>query len=253
MLLLQFLKIRMQYRGDFLISTVSLIAQNLLGFVATFIIFKSINTLNGWDFYQITFLYSFAILACMPQQLFFDNIWSLSGQVRGGDFIKYYFKPINMLFYYMSEVFDIKGLGTLVIGIVMMSVSAGRIGIIWTPWNILLLISLLLCASLVVISMLLMAGSLAFWFINSQRVLIFISDAKNLAWYPLNIYNGAMKFFFTFLIPVGFISYYPAQLLLSPENISAPAILAPFAGIGLFALAYQVWKKGVNSYSGTGS
>ena len=37
--------------------------------------------------------------------------------VRDGDFIKYYFRPINMFFYFQSEVFDIKGLGQLAFGI----------------------------------------------------------------------------------------------------------------------------------------
>ncbi|HCR72625.1 MAG TPA: ABC transporter permease, partial [Anaerolineae bacterium] len=29
--------------------------------------------------------------------------------------------------------------------------------------------------------------------------------------------------------------------------------LSPIIGIGLFSLAYWIWTKGVNSYTGTGS
>ena len=61
--------------------------------------------------------YGFSLVAITPVQCFFDNNWSLRMYVRDGDFIKYYFRPINMFFYFQSEVFDIKGLGQLAFGI----------------------------------------------------------------------------------------------------------------------------------------
>jgi len=42
--------------------------------------------------------------------------------------------------------------------------------------------------------------------------------------YPMNIFDGAFRFAFTYVIPIGF-----------------------------FAITYWIWTKGVNSYTGTGS
>jgi ABC-2 type transport system permease protein len=64
---------------------------------------------------------------------------------------------------------------------------------------------------------------------------------------------GAFRFAITHIIPIGFVAFYPSQLFLRPEDVSSLLYFSPFIGIGLFALAYWISTKGVNSYTGTGS
>jgi ABC-2 type transport system permease protein len=61
----------------------------------------------------------------------------------------------------------------------------------------------------------------------------------------------------TFVIPVGFVSYYPSTAFLDHTG-EAPvtpafAYLTPLVGLGLFAAAYAFWKVGLNHYQSTGS
>ena len=65
--------------------------------------------------------------------------------------------------------------------------------------------------------------------------------------------GGAFRFAFTYIIPIGFVAFYPSQLFLRPEEVSPLICCSPIIGIGLFALTYWIWTKGVNSYTGTGS
>lgn len=65
--------------------------------------------------------------------------------------------------------------------------------------------------------------------------------------------GGAFRFAFTFIIPVGFVAFYPSQLFLRPEEVSPLIYFSPIVGIALFALTYWIWTKGVNPYTGTGS
>jgi ABC-2 type transport system permease protein len=65
--------------------------------------------------------------------------------------------------------------------------------------------------------------------------------------------SGAFRFAFTYIIPIGFVAFYPSQLFLRPEEVSSLVYFSPIVGIGLFALTYWIWTKGVNSYTGTGS
>jgi ABC-2 type transport system permease protein len=64
---------------------------------------------------------------------------------------------------------------------------------------------------------------------------------------------GAFRFAFTYVIPIGFVAFYPSQLSLRPEDVSSLVCFSQIIGIGLFALTYWIWTKGVNSYTGTGS
>jgi ABC-2 type transport system permease protein len=65
--------------------------------------------------------------------------------------------------------------------------------------------------------------------------------------------GSAFRFAFTYIIPIGFVAFYPSQLFLRPEEVSPLICFSPIIGIGLFALTYWIWTKGVNSYTGTGS
>jgi ABC-2 type transport system permease protein len=49
------------------------------------------------------------------------------------------------------------------------------------------------------------------------------------------------------------VAFYPSQLFLRPDQVSPLVYFSPLVGIGLFALTYWIWTKGVNSYTGTGS
>jgi len=65
--------------------------------------------------------------------------------------------------------------------------------------------------------------------------------------------SGAFRVAFTYVIPIGIVGFYPSQLFLRPEEVSPIIYFSSIVGIGLFALTYWIWTKGVNSYTGTGS
>ena len=158
-----------------------------------------------------------------------------------------------MMFYYMSEMFDIKGLTQLAVGIFLLVYSSMQLNIAWTLVRIILLIAVLFSAALVQISITVMAGCAAFWVVDSYPVLGLAWKLREFAPYPMSIFDGTFRFAFTYILPIGFVAFYPSQLFLRPEQISPLIYFSPLIGIGLFALTYSVWNLGVNSYTGTGS
>jgi ABC-type uncharacterized transport system permease subunit len=56
--------------------------------------------------------------------------------------------------------------------------------------------------------------------------------------------DGPFRFTFTYVIPIGFVAFYPSQIFLRPEDVSSLVYFSPVIEIGLFA---------INSYTGTGS
>lgn len=253
MIVSQDIKSKMQYRTDFFISGLGIILTNISGLVSFWILFHNISNIKGWSYYEIVFMYAFSLLAITPLQLFFDNIWNISRYVVSGDFLKFYFKPIDIFFYYMSEVFDIKGLCQLFVAFFMLCYAWVNLHIDITFLNVILVVTGLFSASLVMIGLMVLASSTAFWLIHSTSILTLIFNFKDYAKYPVTIFNGVFKFLFTFIIPIAFVSYYPSQLLLRPKSIPILSLLSPIVGLTFFFLSYYIWKKGARSYSGTGS
>lgn len=253
MMISQYIKARMQFRSDFYISTFAMLLLNVTGIFTYWILFYSIDNIKGWNYYELIFLYSFALLATTPQQVLFDNLWTIRIHLRNGSFIKYYFKPLNSLFYYVSDVFDIKGLGQLALALVMLIYSSVKLGIHWNLFTIIMLPVFVLSSSLIMISLMLLAASVSFWVVDSVSILNFVFKLGEYSRYPLTIFSGFFKFVFTGIIPIAFISYYPSMFFLNEDTFDYKLLLTPFVGIALFIAAYQVWKKGFNIYSGTGS
>ncbi len=249
----QYIKARMQYRADFLISSVGMFFTSLTTLGVFWVLFNSIPDLAGWTFMELVFIYAFYMIAISPMQILFDHIWQIRFHLVQGTFLKYYFRPLNMMFYYMSEMFDIKGLTQLVLGIGLLVYASIQLGLVWTPFKIVLLIVTLFSAALVIIAIVVMAGCAAFWVLDSYPVLALAWRLREFSPYPINIFEGAFRFAFTFIIPIGFIAFYPSQIFLRPQEISPLVYLSPVIGAGLFALTYKVWTLGVNSYTGTGS
>lgn len=124
-ILVQDIKSKLSYRADFVISTLGMILTNVTGYISFWILFNTFSEINGWNYYEMLFFYGFSLMAITPSQCFFDNNWNLQNSLVSGDFIKYCVRPLNIFFYYISEVFDIKGLGQFVFGIVT----------VWYSWH----------------------------------------------------------------------------------------------------------------------
>ena len=153
----------------------------------------------------------------------------------------------------IPEMFDLKGLTQLAVGIILLVYASIKLELIWTLGKITLLLVSLFSAALVLIAITLLAGSVCFWVIDSYPVLGLAWKLREFAPYPMNIFDGVFHFIFTYILPIGFIAFYPSLLFLHPQDVPNLVYFSPVIGIGMFAIAYQVWKLGVNSYTGTGS
>jgi ABC-2 type transport system permease protein len=249
----QYLKARMSYRGDFLVSIIFMMIWFLPSFFSVVVLFSNIPSLAGWSLEELVFVYGFYMLAMVPNGLFFQQVWQLPWQVRRGDFIKYYFRPLNMMFYYMSEIIDINSLNGIPIGIGLMAWASIKLGIVWTFARIAGAIVLLASASLVVCALMVASASTAFWITNSHSLLNLASRFRENARYPMTIFSGGFRLAFSILVPIGFVAFYPSQWILRPEEAGLVPWLTPVAGVASFALACLVWSKGVRRWSGTGT
>jgi len=249
----QYIKGQMQYRADFMISSIGMFFSSLATLTIFVVLFNSIPNLAGWSLMEMVFLYAFYMIAISPMQILFDAVWFLRYKIQSGEFVKYYFRPMNIMFYFMSERFDIKGLTQLAVGIVLLVYSSIQLDLAWSVGKVLILFLAVFSASLVLISIAVMAGTSAFWVVNSYPVLALAWKVREFAPYPITIFDGIFRFAFTFILPIGFIAFYPAQFFLRPAEISPLFYLTPIVGVALFALTYKLWNLGVNSWTGTGS
>ena len=249
----QDIKSKMSYRADFIISTIGMVATNIAGFITFLIMFGKFPSINGWSYYEILFLYGFSLISITPTQCLLDNNWSLRRYVYDGDFVKYCFRPINLWFYYVSEVFDVKGLGQLVFGSATLAYAWIKLAIPVTLLAVVEIIIALITASLFMMALQNAAAASCFWIQNSFWLLDISLKMKDYAKYPVTIFNDVFKFIFTFILPVAFMAYYPSLAVLRPREVPVLTWLSPILGVMAFYGSYKLWMCGASKYDGSGS
>jgi len=70
--------------------------------------------------------------------------------------------------------------------------------------------------------------------------------------YPLNIFAKAIKTVLTWVLPLGFIGFYPASYLLNNEWSHYIFALPGIVGVFLL-LTSLIWKRGIRRYRGSGN
>src|SRR5258708_12501729 len=97
----QYIKARMQYRADFMISSIAIALTNFTGIFVFWVLFTTIPNLAGWTFSELLFIYGFYFLASTPLQIFFYTIWNFPIYSQAASFIKFSFRPLNFIFSYI--------------------------------------------------------------------------------------------------------------------------------------------------------
>src|SRR5579859_1213617 len=107
----QYVKMRMSYRGDFIVSTATSFAATIFGLLFVIVLFNHSPKLAGWTLPEELFLYGFSLL---PYGMF--NIVSLNlydfgnNYIIEGKFDRVMLRPISTLFQVLFEQFRVESM-----------------------------------------------------------------------------------------------------------------------------------------------
>ncbi len=108
------------------------------------------------------------------------------------------------------------------------------------------------------VDLFILRATLSFWSTETLELMNILSyGGLDAAQYPMSIYGAAFRKFFTFVIPLACVSYFPLVNVLSVQDPlgSSPGFqaLAPVFGVLFLLMALQCWRVGVRYYTSTGS
>ena len=98
-------------------------------------------------------------------------------------------------------------------------------------------------------------ATMCFWTVQGLEVAnIFTDGGREMAQYPLNIYQKWVARFFTYVIPFGTVNYLPLMYLLGKNNGNDLFyMLLPALGSLFILPCLLFWQFGVRHYKSTGS
>ncbi|MBI3665108.1 MAG: ABC-2 family transporter protein [Acidobacteria bacterium] len=251
---LQYAKVRLAYKGDFLISVFTTLVATAFGLGLVLILFRRVPHLADWTFYEILFLYGFSLL---PLSLF--NVVSINLYYFGdvyiiqGKFDRILLRPIHSLFQILSEQFRLEALSDSVIGLSIVLYATRRLNLTFGPADWLFLAFAALCGFLIYVSVFVMLTCVSFWMEDRVGVIPPVYSMLAFGRYPLKIYNVFLQFLLSWIIPFAFATFYPSAHLLRHVEYRPYLFLLPVVTLLFAGLSLALWNRGVENYSSTGS
>lgn len=247
------MKTRLQYRADLLVEIFSDLLSQAVNFIFILVVFGHTSLLNGWSRDEIIFIYGFFLVPYAVFSAFF-NIWDFNERyIVKGELDRILTRPIHSLFQIILERLELEGLFGAVTGIAVMLYAGHNIGLQWSWSDPFIFLLFVVGGALIYGGVFVMLACISFWADARTSIMPMMYNIGNYGRYPVDIYNKAIRFVLTWILPFAFVGVYPAAFFLGREEWFGYAFLTPIMGIIFFAVSVLMWNQGVKQYRGAGN
>lgn len=248
-----FLRKLLQYRVDFILGASGFAVSVLTRALFIYLVFRHVPHINGWSFYEVMFLFGFSLIPRGLDHTFTDQLWELGRKlVQRGEFFKYLVRPVNPLYYLVSERFFYPdGLGEILAGIGIVCYAAGHLDIALSTPQLLAVLMLVISGAVIYFAIKLMFASLAFWTVTSLPAMNAAYQLSSFVKYPIDLFHPAIQATLLWVLPFGFTAFVPVTYILHGDTSLVWA--TPLVAAASALAAWLVWQAGLQRYDMTGS
>ncbi len=159
-------------------------------------------------------------------------------------------KPISSQFWLSARSVSPWGLPDLIFGLVLVGYAGARLGIKISDYAI---ATIPIVFGLgILYSLWFMLGATSIWFVKIYNVTEVLRGLLEAGRYPMVAYPAAYRFFFTFIVPVAFLTTVPAEAMLGRGEVGW-VIGAGVLALGLFLISIGFWRFALRFYTSASS
>ncbi|BAZ42261.1 hypothetical protein NIES4101_82290 [Calothrix sp. NIES-4101] len=241
----------MEYRVNFILATLSSIGNLAGSLFGLFLFYRKGYTFAGWSWTEALLVVGiFTLLQGFSATFLAPNLNRIVRHVQEGTLDFVLLKPIKSQFWLSVHTLSPWGLPDLIFGGVTIAYAGIRLGLGINNY----LISLIpLGFGLIVLySLWFMLGATSIWFVKIYNVTEVLRGLLEAGRYPMIAYPTAFRFFFTFVIPVAFLTTVPAEAMLGRSQ-SIWFVGAALLAVILFLFTSWFWRFALRFYTSASS
>ena len=249
---------QLQYRTSFALQSFSQFILTFTDFIMVLVLFHRFPSIAGWTLPEVAFLYGLGGLAFGVSDLVCGGFDNLSTMIRMGTFDRVLTRPVGTFAQVLASDVQIRRFGRIAQGGTVLGLAISWLDVTWSLDKI--VVAVLAVASGVVIftAIWVIGAAVTFWTVEKSEVTnVFTYGGEALVSYPMPIYAEGIRWFFTYIVPLAFVSYLPAIYILERSDpLGLPPILqvcSPIVACAFLVAARVCWSVGVRHYQGTGS
>jgi ABC-2 type transport system permease protein len=241
----------MEYRLNFVVSTLSSLGQLAGSLFGLFLFYRTGYTFAGWNWEQaLIVLGIFTLFQGFSSTFLSPNLNRIVQHIQQGTLDFVLLKPISSQFWLSTYTLSPWGIPDLLFGVILIGYAGGRLGLGLSNY----LFSLLpLCFGFIILySLWFMLGAMSIWFVKIYNVTEVLRGLLEAGRFPMAAYPVAYRFFFTFVIPVAFLTTVPAEALLGRTEVIW-TVGAGVLALALFLASRAFWQFALRFYTSASS
>ncbi|MGN6105133.1 MAG: ABC transporter permease [Kofleriaceae bacterium] len=243
----------MAYRADFLLEGVMSIAWMGLTLLPLIVLYNGRSQVAGWDAPSalIVMGYFMAVRGVL-EGVVSPSLVDLVERIRSGAFDYVLLKPVDAQAIISASRFEPWKLFDLLgaIGLVIYAFSLRGHGP--EPADLALGLLLFVAGVLAMYAMWILCAAAAFWVVRLDNLTYLLGAIFDTARWPVQVFRGAWRVVFTFVIPVALMTTFPAMALLG--RLDLRTLLATLGGtVALLVLSRMVWRIALRNYTSASS
>jgi len=241
----------LEYRINFAISALSS-SGNLVGSLfGLFLFYRNGYTFAGWRWEEaIVVLGIFTVLEGFSTTFLAPNLSKIVQHVQNGTLDFVLLKPISSQFWLSARSISPWGIPNLLFGCGLLLYAGSKLGLGLS--NYLLSLIPLTFGFISLYSIWFMLGATSIWFVKIYNVTEVLHGLMEAGRYPMVAYPASYRFFFTFVVPIAFLTTVPAETLLG-RGEPIWIIGSMFLAIGLLYASHQFWRFALRFYTSASS
>jgi len=241
----------LEYRVNFLLATLTSLGNLTGSLFGLFLFYRTGYNFEGWTWQEaLIVLGVFTLLQGFSSTFLAPNLNRIVNHVQQGTLDFVLLKPISSQFWLSSHTLSPWGLPDIVFGGVLIGYAGGQLGLRMGDYLLSAIPLLFGLASLY--SLWFMLGATSIWFVKIYNVTEVLRGLLEAGRYPMVAYPIAYRFFFTFVVPVAFLTTVPAEVMLgrtAPGWIIGAGLLAA----SLLCISRLFWGFALRFYTSASS
>jgi ABC-2 type transport system permease protein len=249
---------QLQYRTSTLMMALGSVMVSVIEFVGIWALFARFGNLRGWTLPQVALLYGLIEVTFAFSHVLSRGIETFPSLLVAGDFDRLLVRPRSTVLQLMGRELAVRRLGRAIQGLTVLIWASGALQVDWSATKVLLLLAAVAGGVCLFLGLNVVEASIAFWTVEPLEMMnAFTDGGAYMAQYPLSIYRGWFRTFFTLVVPLACANYLPALAIMDKADPGgAPSWAswaAPLAGPLFLLLSLGFWRVGVRRHLSTGS
>jgi ABC-2 type transport system permease protein len=248
---------QLEYRASLAMQIFASALLTLLDFVMILVLFENVPELGGWTVQQVALLYGIAGIAFALSDLIVGHLDLFPQMIRDGTFDQILVRPLPSLLQVVASDFSLRRLGKILQAVVVLIVALAAADVEWTLGRAAMVPLAVASGTLIYTGVWIALATIAFWIVDAiEFVNAFTYGGNFLSGYPITIFGRWLRNLVLFVIPIAFVSYFPALYVLDrPDDLGLPEALrylSPVVAVLTAIVAMLVWENAVRHYRSAG-